>query len=202
MTHRSYAYESGGIPHNERLEFLGDSILGQAITVMLYREYPDLPEGVLAKRRASLVSSVALAQVARTIHLGDYVLLGRGEDQSGGRDKASILSDTVEAVIGAVFLDAGHDAATALVLRLLAPLFTNPDHFAVAMDPKTSLQERAARDGFVPAYSVTSTGPDHARVFHAVVTVGPVVEATGDGSSKRQAETAAAFEAWRRLIDE
>ncbi len=201
LTHRSFAYENGGIPHNERLEFLGDSILGQAITVMLYREYPDLPEGVLAKRRASLVSSVALAQVARRIRLGDYLLLGRGEDQSGGRDKTSILSDTIEAVIGAVFLDAGHEAATDLVLRLLSPLFTNPEHFEVAMDPKTSLQERAARDGLVPVYEVTSSGPDHARVFHAVVTVGSAVSATGDGSSKRHAEMAAAFEAWRRLTE-
>ena len=127
LTHRSYAYEHGGIPNNERLEFLGDSILGQAVTVKLFRENPHLDEGELAKRRASLVSSVALAEVARSIGLGEYLQLGRGENQSGGREKASILADTVEALIGATYLDAGGDAATALVLRLVEPLLGDPE---------------------------------------------------------------------------
>ncbi len=147
LTHRSFAYEHGGIPNNERLEFLGDSILGQAVTVKLFRENPDLDEGELAKRRASLVSSVALAEVARGIGLGEYLRLGRGENQSGGRDKASILADTVEALIGAAYLDAGGEEATALVLRLVDPLLADPDRFGAAMDPKTSLQEASAHRG-------------------------------------------------------
>ena len=114
LTHRSYAYEHGGAPHNERLEFLGDSVLGQAVTVMLYTTHPELTEGQLAKRRASVVSTLALAEVARGIGLGEHLLLGRGEEQTGGRDNDSILADTMEAVFGATFLSAGQDAATEL----------------------------------------------------------------------------------------
>nr|WP_240977483.1 ribonuclease III [Planctomonas sp. JC2975] len=197
LTHRSYAYEHGGIPNNERLEFLGDSILGQAVTVKLYRDYPRLDEGELAKRRASLVSSVALAEVARGIGLGAYVLLGRGEFQSGGADKSSILADTVEAIIGAVYLDAGGDVATALVLRLIEPLLDDPDRFGAAMDPKTSLQELAAHnDAPPPQYLVTDTGPDHNKTFHATVIVEGLVTASGEGTSKKNAEMAAALKAW------
>ena len=200
LTHRSYAYEHGGIPNNERLEFLGDSILGQAVTVMLYRTYPQLDEGDLAKRRASLVSSAALAEVARAIELGDHLLLGRGESQSGGAGKASILADTVEAIIGAVYLDGGVDVSTALVMRLIAPLLGDPGRFGAAMDPKTSLQEVAAHRGAgAPVYTVTNTGPDHNKLFHATVEVPGVVTASGEGTSKKQAEMAAALEAWTRL---
>lgn len=200
LTHRSFAYENGGIPTNERLEFLGDSILGQSVTVMLYREYPHLDEGDLAKRRASLVSSAALAEVARGLGLGEHIRLGRGETLTGGRDKASILADTVEALIGAVYLDTGDEAATALVLRLINPLLSDPDRFGGAMDPKTSLQEVAARLGTgVPVYSVTESGPDHSKVFVATVAVGTVVTAQGEGTSKKHAEMAAALEAWTRL---
>lgn len=200
LTHRSYAYEHGGIPNNERLEFLGDSILGQAVTVKLFRENPDLDEGELAKRRASLVSSVALAEVARGIGLGEYLLLGRGENQSGGREKASILADTVEAIIGAAYLDLGGAEATALVLRLVEPLLGDPTRFGAAMDPKTSLQEAAAHRGAgLPVYTVTSTGPDHSKLFHASVAVGDLVTAEGDGTSKKQAEMAAALNAWTEL---
>jgi ribonuclease-3 len=200
LTHRSFAYENGGIPHNERLEFLGDSILGQAVTVMLYRENPDLDEGDLAKRRASLVSSVALAEVARSIELGKHIRLGRGELLTGGNDKSSILADTVEAVIGAVYLDAGPDDATAFVLRLIRPLLENPERFGAAMDPKTSLQEMAARLGRdAPVYTVTDSGPDHSKRFHAVVALGDDAVASGSGTSKKQAEMAAALEAWTVL---
>ena len=121
LTHRSWAYEHGQGPHNERLEFLGDSVLGQAVTVRLFTANPTLDEGALAKRRASVVSTVALADVARGIGLGEYVMLGRGEEQTGGRDKDSILADTMEAVIGATYLSLGADAATGLVLRLDRP---------------------------------------------------------------------------------
>jgi len=200
LTHRSFAYENGGIPHNERLEFLGDSILGQAVTVMLYRENPDLDEGDLAKRRASLVSSVALAEVARSIELGKHIRLGRGEVLTGGNDKSSILADTVEAVIGAVYLDAGPDNATAFVLRLIRPLLKNPERFGAAMDPKTSLQEMAARLGRdAPVYTVTDSGPDHSKRFHAVVALGDEAISSGSGTSKKQAEMAAALEAWTVL---
>ncbi|MBG6107002.1 ribonuclease III [Frigoribacterium sp. CG_9.8] len=200
LTHRSYAYEHGGLAHNERLEFLGDSILGQAVTVMLYRDLPTLDEGELAKRRASLVSTVALAEVARMIGLGRHIRLGRGEELTGGRDKSSILADTVEAVIGATYLDAGGEAATALVLRLIAPLMLDPDRFGAAMDPKTSLQEFAARAGRgLPHYAVTDSGPDHSKRFHATVSLGGTDIAEGDGTSKKQAEMAAALEAWTIL---
>lgn len=200
LTHRSFAYENGGIAHNERLEFLGDSILGQAVTVMLYRENPDLDEGELAKRRASLVSSVALAEVARSIGLGAHIRLGKGEEQTGGRDKSSILADTVEAIIGAAYLDRGGDDATALVLRLIVPLLADPDRFGAAMDPKTSLQELAARLGRgLPQYLVTDSGPDHSKRFHATVSLAGHVVAAGDGSSKKQAEMAAALDAWTAL---
>lgn len=200
LTHRSFAYENGGLPTNERLEFLGDSILGQAVTVMLYRTYPDLSEGDLAKRRASLVSTAALAEIARGIGLGAFVRLGRGETLTGGRDKSSILADTVEALIGAVYLDTGGVAATEFVLRLLQPMLRDPGHFGISMDPKTSLQEAAASLGAgVPVYTVAESGPDHAKVFVATVTVGTSVTATGEGTSKKHAEMAAALEAWTRL---
>ena len=200
LTHRSFAYENGGLAHNERLEFLGDSILGQAVTVMLYTENPALDEGELAKRRASLVSSVALAEVARSIGLGAYIRLGRGEELTGGRDKSSILADTVEALIGATFLDLGGGVATALVLRLIRPLLDNPDRFGASMDPKTSLQEMAARLGRgLPSYRVSDSGPDHSKRFHATVLLGTVPIAEGDGSSKKHAEMAAALQAWTLL---
>ncbi|MCK6080881.1 ribonuclease III [Microbacterium sp. EYE_5] len=199
LTHRSYAYEHGGIAHNERLEFLGDSILGLAVTVHLYRTHPDLDEGSLAKRRASVVSTVALAEVARSIGLGAYLRLGRGEDQTGGRDKDSILADTTEALIGATYLSSGIDEATALVLRLVSPLMADPERYGAAMDPKTALQELAARQGLTaPSYAVEADGPDHHRTFTATVTVGAVSQ-QGTGSSKKQAEMAAALSVWRHL---
>ncbi|GAT72964.1 ribonuclease III [Microbacterium hydrocarbonoxydans] len=201
LTHRSYAYEHGGIPHNERLEFLGDSVLGQAVTVMLFTTHPELDEGELAKRRASVVSTVALAEVARGIDLGSHLLLGRGEEQTGGRDKDSILADTMEAVIGATYLSAGPEAATKLVLRLTEPLLADPERYGAAMDPKTSLQELAARVGATPPqYSVEASGPDHDRRFTATVVVGDV-SMSGNGSSKKTAEMAAALSAWRVLSD-
>ncbi|MCC2029089.1 ribonuclease III [Microbacterium sp. YMB-B2] len=201
LTHRSYAYEHGGIPHNERLEFLGDSVLGQAVTVMLFTTNPDLDEGQLAKRRASVVSTVALAEVARGIGLGEHLLLGRGEEQTGGRDKDSILADTMEAVFGATYLSAGPDEATALVLRLTEPLLADPERYGAAMDPKTSLQELAARLGAAaPVYGISASGPDHDRRFTATVTVGDVTM-SGDGTSKKTAEMAGALAVWRVLSE-
>jgi len=200
LTHRSWAYEHGGAAHNERLEFLGDSILGQAVTVMLYTENPSLDEGDLAKRRASLVSSVALAEVARSIELGQHLRLGRGEEMTGGREKSSILADTVEAIIGAAYLSVGGELATDLVLRLIRPLLDDPTRFGAAMDPKTSLQELSTRLGRgLPIYVVTDSGPDHSKRFHAVVMLGADEIAAGDGSSKKHAEMAAALQAWTLL---
>ena len=200
LTHRSYAYEHGGIAHYERLEFLGDSVLGQAVTVWLYNEFPELSEGDLARRRAAVVSEDALAEVARSINLGPHIRLGRGEALQGGAEKPSILSDTVEALIGATFVSAGPAAADELVLRLVRPLLDDPDRFGVHHDPKTSLQEIAARLGVAaPAYSTNGEGPDHARVFTATVTIADVVE-TGRGTSRRNAEISAAGAALRVLL--
>lgn len=201
LTHRSYAYEHGGLPHNERLEFLGDSVLGQAVTVMLYTTLPDLDEGALAKRRASVVSTVALAEVARTIGLGQHLKLGRGEERTGGRDKDSLLADAMEAIIGASYLSAGPEPTTGLVLRLITPLLADPERYGAAIDPKTSLQELAARLGSEPpVYAVESTGPDHDRRFTATVTVAETT-ATGEGRSKKTAEMAAALTLWHTLSD-
>jgi ribonuclease-3 len=200
LTHRSYAYEHGGGPNNERLEFLGDSILGQAVTVMLYNDHPDVDEGQLAKRRAGLVSTVALAEIARHIGLGDHIRLGRGEELTGGRDKSSILADTMEAVIGATYLSLGGEVATALVLRLVQHLLDDPDRFGAAMDPKTSLQELSTARGLgLPNYVVSNTGPDHSKKFTAVVELDSGAVASGSGSSKKHAEMAAALEAWTAL---
>lgn len=200
LTHRSYAYEHGEAD-NERLEFLGDSVLGRATTAMLYARYPDADEGTLAKRRSALVSTVALADIARRIGLGAHIRLGRGEERTGGRDKASILADTVESLIGAAFLAVGSEAAEALVLRLIAPLADDPSRFGAATDPKTALQEAAAKQGSgAPDYRVTATGPDHARVFTAEVAVGEL-RAEGTGTSKKQAEVAAALAAFHALAD-
>jgi len=200
LTHRSYAYEHPGTLHNERLEFLGDSILGQAVTVMLYRRFPDLDEGDLAKRRASLVSTLALAEIARGIGLGAFIRLGKGEDQTGGADKSSILADTLEAILGACFLANGPDSARDLVLRLVETLMDDPDRFGLAMDPKTTLQEIAVARGLGDVvYRVEARGPDHARVFTAAAVVGDHVLGTGEGSSKKASESVAAFEAVETL---
>lgn len=202
LTHRSYAFEHNLREHNERLEFLGDAILGQAVTLKLYSDYPDLSEGELAKRRASLVSSSALAEVARSLKLGDALLLGRGEQQTGGQDKSSILADALEAVIGAVFLDLGQDAATAFIHALMAQLLEDPARFTTGLDPKTTLQELAASLGEpLPVYSVDGDGPDHNRVFTARVTVNGCT-GTGVGTSKKAAEIAAARDACEQLAQQ
>lgn len=199
LTHRSWAYEHGGTPHNERLEFLGDSILGQAVTAKLYRDYPELSEGDLAKRRAALVSTVALAEVARGLGIGASLRLGKGEKQTGGRDKDSILADAVEAIIGAVFLSTDLETADRFVLDLVAPLFADPDRFTVSLDPKTSLQKEAARRGLPhPPYETTGSGPDHDRLYTSRVSLDGVTGA-GTGTSKKVAELAAARDAVDRL---
>lgn len=192
LTHRSHAYENDSSTHNERLEFLGDSILGQVVTLKLFHDYPDLSEGDLAKRRASLVSSAALAEAAREFGLGEFLKLGVGEERSGGRDKSSILADALEAVIGAVYIDQGQEVATRFVLALIEPLLNDPTRFTTSLDPKTSLQEIASKaQEDLPIYEVQGEGPDHNRVFTARVTVAGVT-GVGVGSSKKAAEIAAA----------
>jgi ribonuclease-3 len=171
------------------------------VTVKLYRDNPDLDEGDLAKRRASLVSSVALAEIARRIGLGAYIRLGRGEELTGGREKPSILADALEAVIGAAYLSVGDEGATDFVLRLVEPLLNEPDRFGAAMDPKTSLQELAARLGRgLPTYTVTDSGPDHSKRFRAEVALGNgQAIASGEGTSKKTAEVHAALAAFDAL---
>jgi len=200
LTHRSYAHEAGGLPTNERLEFLGDTVLGLTVTEALYRRHPDLPEGDLARMRAATVSQRALASVARRLELGSYVLLGRGELLTGGDEKDSILSDTVEAVLGAVYLCHGLETSRALVHRLVDPLLEEAAALGAGLDWKTSLQEAAAEAGLpAPQYAWQGTGPDHARVFTATVTVGEEVLGTGTGSAKKHAEQEAAAAAYEVL---
>jgi ribonuclease-3 len=200
LTHRSYAYENGGVPNNERLEFLGDSVLGLVVTDSLYAAHPDLPEGQLAKLRAAVVNMRALADVARTLGLGDYILLGRGEESTGGRDKASILADTTEAVIGTVYLSAGLSAATTFVHHLLDPLMKSTASLGAGLDWKTSLQELTAAGSLgVPEYRVTEEGPDHQKTFHAESVVGWELLGSGSGRSKKEAEQLAAEAAYTEL---
>ena len=203
ITHRSYAYENGGLPTNERLEFLGDSVLGLVITEELYRRHPDLPEGQLAKLRAAVVNSRALADVARGLSVGEYLRLGRGEEASGGRDKSSILADALEALIGAVYLARGSTSARTLILDLFGELLEASAQLGAGLDWKTSLQELAAgRSLGVPEYHVTESGPDHAKAFHATALVGGNPIGEGDGKSKKEAEQRAAEQAWTTLSSE
>ncbi|HSH62200.1 MAG TPA: ribonuclease III [Acidimicrobiales bacterium] len=203
LAHRSWCAEVMAEEQeesNERLEFLGDAVLGLVVADHLYRTYPELSEGQLAKTRASVVDAATLADVAAELDLGAAMLLGRGEDASGGRRKPSILADATEAVIGAVYLDGGWDAASAFVLGLLGPRLTEAAEGPGGHDYKTRLQELAARAyDQLPRYEVSSEGPDHARSFLATVHVGGSAVGRGEGRSKKRAEQAAARAAWEEL---
>ena len=203
LTHRSYAYENGGLPTNERLELLGDAVLGLVIVAELFRRHPDHAEGDLAKLRNSIVNSHALAGVARDLTdegLGEYLLLGRGETITGGHAKSSILADTVESLIGAVYLEHGLPGAQQVILRLFEDLLDTAPTLGAALEWKSSLQELTAARGLgVPRYEVTSEGPDHERRFSAAVYVGGDVCGRGIGQSKKVAETNAAAQAWTAL---
>ncbi len=200
LTHRSFAYEHGGLPTNERLEFLGDSVLGVVITDTLYRTHPDLPEGKLAKLRASIVNMYALAEVGTAIGLGDMLRLGRGEELTGGRSKPSIVSDAVEAVLGAVYLQHGLESVRGVIGRLFADLLRKAPLMGAGLDWKTSLQELAASDGLgVPEYRITEDGPDHAKTFAAVVLLSGTERGTGNGRTKKEAEQQAASAAYRAV---
>ncbi len=200
LMHRSFAYENGGLPTNERLEFLGDSVLGLIVTDTLFQSYPDLPEGQLAKLRAAVVNMRALAGVARGLRLGSYVRLGKGEEGTGGRDKSSILADTLEAVIGAVYLDQGLPAADGLVHRLFDPVIAKSARLGAGLDWKTSLQELTAAQVLgVPEYHVEESGPDHQKSFRASVRIGTHTYGEGEGRSKKEAEQQAAEAAWTAI---
>jgi ribonuclease-3 len=200
LTHRSFAYENGNLPTNERLEFLGDAVLSLVVTDALYSRHPDLAEGRLAKLRAAVVNMRALAHVARALGVGAHILLGKGEEGSGGRDKSSILADTLEALIGAVYVEHGVDAATAFVHRLVDPLLASSAALGAGLDWKTSLQELTAELTLgVPEYRVGEEGPDHAKTFHADVLVQRTAWGSGSGRSKKEAEQGAAAAAFAAL---
>jgi len=203
LTHRSFAFEND-MPQNqtnERLEFLGDAVLGLVVTDVAYRGFPDLSEGQLAKLRAATVNMTTLAEVARELGLGDQILLGKGEEMSGGRDKPSILSDAMEAVLGAVYLDQGLPAASRLIERLFWPRMTAYVRGEGERDYKTSLQELAAQDlGGLPEYRVQERGPDHQKEFTATVVLAGREFGTGVGRSKKEAEQRAARVAYTRLV--
>lgn len=203
LAHRSWCAEHPGNEPNERLEFLGDAVLGLVVTDFLFREYPDLPEGELAKARAAVVNSGALAGIAREVGLGPALLLGKGEDSSGGRFKPSILADTMEALIGAMYLDAGYAVTDAMVMRLLGERLRDSARGPGEEDYKTRLQEYCAQTfEELPSYSVTDHGPDHSKVFRAEVHVGGRPLGRGEGRSKKQAEQVAARHAWFTLNPE
>jgi ribonuclease-3 len=200
MAHRSWCAETPGVKSNERLEFLGDAVLGLVVTDHIFRTYPELPEGELAKVRAAVVNAGALAELAAELDLGRALHLGKGEDASGGREKPSILADAMEAVIGAVYIDGGYDAARSLIMGLLGDRIEEAAAGPGGQDFKTRLQELAAqRFDQLPQYAVADEGPDHAKRFVATVRIAGDVRGSGEGRSKKQAEQAAARVAWQAL---
>ena len=200
LMHRSFAFENGVKTTNERLEFLGDAVLGLVITDLAYGEFPKLSEGELAKLRAATVNMTSLAEVARELGLGDLVLLGRGEEMSGGRNKTSILADAMEAVLGAVYLDRGLTTSRRLIERLFWPRMEAYARGEGERDYKTGLQEMASQDlGSVPEYRIVSSGPDHAKEFTATVHLSGKQWGRGQGRSKKEAEQMAARQAFERL---
>lgn len=200
ITHRSFSYENGGVPTNERLEFLGDSVLGIVVTDELYRKNPDAQEGQLAKLRAAVVNAKALADVARTLGLGEFLLLGKGEEATGGRDKSSILADAVEALLGAIYVEHGIEKSSEVILQLFAPIIAASAELGEALDWKTSLTELVASKNLGSIeYLIDQSGPDHDKSFSAKVKVGDLVFDQGLGKSKKEAEQKAAAIAFQDL---
>jgi ribonuclease-3 len=199
LTHRSHSYENGNQPNNERLEFLGDSVLGFVVTAELYKRFGDLQEGELSSLKNSVVSAKALAEVAAGIGIGAFLLLGKGEEKTGGRDKGNLLADAFEAILGAIYIEHGLSRASDLVERFIFPLLDNHTDLLLNSEPKTKLQEIAQERGLAaPVYETTHTGPDHDRIFSASVTVGDVV-AAGEARSRKGAESEAAIAAIKAL---
>jgi ribonuclease-3 len=202
LTHRSHAFENDLAANNERLEFLGDAVLGIVVTDMAFREFPEMPEGELAKLRAAIVNMGALADVARDLGLGRFILLGKGEEMSGGRDKSSILADALEALLGAVYLDRGLDAASKLIRHLFRPRMIAYVRGEGERDYKTILQEIASAElHVVPEYRIRERGPDHQKEFTATVVLAGKEWGVGMGRSKKEAEQQAAHEAYVRLSE-
>ncbi len=202
LSHRSWCAEVGGEPSNERLEFLGDAVLGWVIADLSYRNHLELTEGKLTDLRKSVVNASALAEVAVEIGLGDCLLLGKGEDAAGGRTKPSILSDALEAVLGAVYVDGGAEPVVALIDRLFTRRMVYAAQRLDRLDYKTVLQELTARlHDTAPVYVISDTGPDHDKRFFATVIVQGVSVGQGEGRSKKTAEQAAAEQAWVALSD-
>jgi ribonuclease III len=200
ITHRSFSYENGGVPTNERLEFLGDSVLGIVITDELYRKNPDAQEGQLAKLRAAVVNAKALADVARTLGLGEFLLLGKGEEATGGRDKSSILADAVEAILGAIYVEHGLEKSGEVILQLFAPILAASAELGAGLDWKTSLAELVNSKSLgVIEYVIEQSGPDHDKRFSAKVKVGQDLYGNGEGKSKKEAEQHAAASAYTEI---
>jgi ribonuclease-3 len=200
LTHRSYAYESGETQTNERLEFLGDSVLGLVVTHELYTRFPDLDESRLSPLRSGVVNMRALADIARHLGLGAVIRLGKGEEVTGGRDKTSLLADAFEAIIGAIFCEKGFDETSRVIIKLIAPTLENALAKGAGLDGKTALQELLAAQGKgFPEYVVTETGPDHDKSFTAFAMISGEAFAEGHGKSKREAEQIAARVAFELL---
>jgi ribonuclease-3 len=200
LTHRSYAYETGASATNERLEFLGDSVLGLVVTEELYRRFPDLDESRLSPLRSGVVNMRALAAIARSLDLGSVIRLGKGEEITGGRDKNSLLADALEAIIGAIYIEAGFAKTATVVLSLIEKTLENALSKGAGLDGKTALQELLAGQGKgAPEYVVTETGPDHDKSFTAFAMVNGEALAQGEGKSKREAEQIAARVAFELL---
>ncbi|AMO92600.1 ribonuclease III [Corynebacterium simulans] len=196
LTHRSFANENGYLPNNERLEFLGDAVLGLSVASKLYEQYPSRPESDISKMRASIVSRYGLSDIAREIELGQHILLGKGEQSTGGRDKDSILADTTEAIFGAIYRQHGFEVARDVILRLFQKKIDNAVVSGRHMDWKTNLQELCAElKAPMPVYTATSTGPEHDQTFTAVATVAGLTVGNGVGHNKKLAEQQAAQEA-------
>jgi len=200
LTHRSYCAENSDVSSNERLEFLGDSVLGLVVTNKIFNSYPDLSEGQLAKLRASVVNTVALAEIAEHLELGKYVRLGKGEDSSGGRSKQSILADTTEAVIGAIYIDSGWQTINSIVLKLTDDSIIDGAEEPGGRDYKTQLQELVAKLSLgAPSYDLSGSGPDHDKRFKAKALVDGKLRGEGEGTSKKRAEQSAARSAFENL---
>lgn len=202
MCHRSWVAEATDLQEsNERLEFLGDAVLGWVVADLSFQQFGDLAEGALTDLRKSVVNATALAAVAADIGLGPHLLLGRGEDAAGGREKTSILSDAMEATLGAVYVDGGRDVAFDLIARLFMPMLADSVDSLHRLDYKSALQEMVVRSGKpAPTYKVTSTGPDHDKLFVAKVRVSRRTIGRGEGRSKKAAEQAAAAAAYDGLV--
>ena len=193
LTHRSFSYEAGGIPTNERLEFLGDSVLGLIVTDELYKRFPDLDESRLSPLRSGVVNMRALAQIARDLKLGEYLRIGKGEESTNGRDKNSILADSLEALVGAIYLEHGYIKSSEIILKWIEPALATATSQGAGLDGKTALQELAATLNLsAPEYEITESGPDHDKSFIAAAILSGEKFPLGHGKSKREAEQAAA----------